>query len=64
MQKNNDLINSVESQKIIDNKFKFLEKLMENETSLSKNEKMIYLFNKFKQSEEITPDDLKHLNNF
>jgi hypothetical protein len=25
---------------------------------------MIYLFNKFKQSEEITPDDLKHLNNF
>ena len=38
MQKNNDLINSVESQKIIDNKFKFLEKLMENETSLSKNE--------------------------
>ena len=64
MQKNNDLINSMEGQKIINNKFLFLEKLMENDTSLSKNEKMQYLFDKFKKSEEITPDDLKHLNDF
>ena len=64
MQKNNDLINSTEGQKIINNKFLFLEKLMENDTSLSKNEKMQYLFDKFKKSEEITSDDLKHLNDF
>ena len=64
MQKNNDLINSTEGQKIINNKFLFLEKLMENDTSLSKNEKMQYLFDKFKRSEEITSDDLKHLNDF
>ena len=64
MQKNNDLINSMEGQKIINNKFLFLEKLMENDTSLSKNEKMQYLFDKFKKSEEITPDDLKHLKDF
>ena len=37
---------------------------MENDTSLSKNEKMQYLFDKFKKSEEITPDDLKHLKDF
>ena len=64
MQKNNDLINSTEGQKIINNKFLFLEKLMENDISLSKNEKMQYLFEKFKRSEEITSDDLKHLNDF
>ena len=64
MQKNNDLINSTEGQMIINNKFLFLEKLMENDTSLSKNEKMQYLFDKFKKSEEITTDDLKHLNDF
>ena len=64
MQKNNDLINSTEGQKIINNKFLFLEKLMENDTSLSNNEKMQYLFDKFKRSEEITTDDLKHLNDF
>ena len=64
MQKNNDLINSIEDQKIINNKFLFLEKLMENDTSLSKNEKMQYLFDKFKRSEEITSDDMKHLNDF
>ena len=64
MQKNNDLINSTEGQKIINNKFLFLEKLMENDTSLSNNEKMKYLFDKFKRSEEITTDDLKHLNDF
>ena len=37
---------------------------MENDTSLSNNEKMQYLFDKFKRSEEITTDDLKHLNDF
>ena len=64
MKKNNDLINSTEGQKIIKNKFLFLEKLMENDTSLSKNEKMQYLFDKFKRSEEINSDDMKHLNDF
>ena len=64
MKKNNDLINSTEGQKIIKNKFLFLEKLMENDISLSKNEKMQYLFDKFKRSEEINSDDMKHLNDF
>ena len=36
MKKNNDLINSTERQKII-KKISFREKLMENNTSLSKN---------------------------
>ena len=63
MKKNNDLINSTERQKII-KKISFREKLMENNTSLSKNEKMQYLFDKFKRSEEINSDDMKHLNDF
>ena len=64
MQKNNDLINSIEGQKIINNKLQFLQKLMENDTSLSKNEDLNNLLEKFQKSEETTPDDLKKLNNY
>ena len=64
LKKNNDLINSSEEKKIINNKLKLLQKFMENDTSLSKNEKVKYLLDKFQRSEEATIDDLKILNVF
>ena len=64
LQKNNDLINSSEEKKIINNKLKLLQQFMENDTSLSKNEKVKYLLDKFQKSEEATIEDLKILNAF
>ena len=64
LQKNNDLINSTEEKKIINNKLKLLQKFMENDASLSKNEQVKYLLDKFQRSEETTIDDLKKLNVF
>ena len=64
LQKNNDLINSTEEKKIINNKLKLLQKFMENDASLSKNEQVKYLLDKFRKSEETTIDDLKILNVF
>ena len=64
LQNNNDLINSTEEKKIINNKLKLLQKFMENDASLSKNEQVKYLLDKFQRSEETTVDDLKILNVF
>ena len=64
LKKNNDLINSTEEKKIINNKLKLLQKFMENDASLSKNEELKNLFDKFQRSEETTFEDLKKLNGF
>ena len=64
LQKNNDLINSTEEKKIINNKLKLLQKFMENDASLSKNEQVKNLLDKFQRSEETNLDDLKILNVF
>ena len=64
LQKNNDLINSTEEKKIINNKLKLLQKFMENDASLSKNEQVKNLLDKFQKSEETNLDDLKILNVF
>ena len=64
LQKNNDLINSTEEKKIINNKLKLLQKFMENDASLSKNEQVKNLLDKFQRSEETNLDDLKVLNVF
>jgi hypothetical protein len=64
LKKNNDLINSTEEKKIINNKLKLLQKFMENDASLSKNEEVKNLFDKFQRSEETTFEDLKKLNGF
>ena len=64
LKKNNDLINSTEEKTIINNKLKLLQKFMENDASLSKNEQVKYLLDKFQKSEETTIDDLKILNVF
>ena len=63
LQKNNDLINSTEEKKVINNKLKLLQKFMENDASLSKNDKVKNLLDKFQRSEE-TLDDLNILNVF
>ena len=62
LQKNNDLINSTEEKKVINNKLKLLQKFMENDASLSKNDKVKYLLDKFQRSEETSIEDLKILN--
>ena len=64
LQKNNDLINSTEEKKVINNKLKLLQKFMENDASLSKNDQVKNLLDKFQRSEETTIDDLKILNVF
>ena len=57
LQKDNELINSTEEKIIIKNKLLLLQKFMESDTSLSKNNKVKNLLNKFQQSEETTDED-------
>ena len=64
LQKDNELINSTEEKNIIKNKLLLLQKFMESDTSLSKNDKVKNLLNKFQQSEDTTFEDLKILDNF
>ena len=64
LKKDNELINSTEERNIINNKLKLLQKLMENDTSLSKNSQVKNLLDKFQQSEEATFEDLKLLDVF
>ena len=62
--KDNNLINSTEEKNKINNKLKLLQKFMENENSLSKNEHVKYLIDKFQKSEEATIEDLKLLDSY
>ena len=64
LQKDNELINSTEEKNIIKNKLLLLQKFMESDTSLSKNDKVKNLLNKFQQSEDTTFEDLKILDDF
>ena len=64
LQKDNDLINSTEEKNIINNKLKLLQKFMENDVSLSKNDQVKYLLDKFQKSEDTTIEDLKMLNGY
>ena len=64
LQKDNQLKNSTEERNIITNKLLLLQKFMESDTSLSKNNQVKNLLKKFQQSEETTIDDLKILDNF
>ena len=64
LQKDNELINSTEEKIIIKNKLLLLQKFMESDTSLSKNNKVKNLLNKFQQSEETTCEDLKIFDDF
>ena len=64
LQRDNELKNSTEEKNIIKNKLLLLKKLMESDNSLSKNDQVKYLLNKFQQSEETTIEDLKILDGF
>ena len=64
LKKDNNLINSTEEKNIINNKLKLLQKFVENDNSLSKNEQVKYLLDKFQKSEEITIGDLNILDDF
>ena len=58
------LINSSEEKNIINNKLKLLQKLIENDVSLSKNSQVKYLLDKFQKSEDASIEDLKKLDEF
>ena len=60
----NVLINSIEEKNIINNKFKFLQKLIENDVSSSKNEKMKKLVDKLSTNETPNFDDINQLDEF
>ncbi len=62
--KDNNLINSTEEKNKINNKLRFLQKFMENDTNNSKKEHVKYLIDKFQKSEEMTIEDLKLLDSF
>ena len=62
--KDNNLINSTEEKNKINNKLRFLQKFMENDTNNSKKEHVKYLIDKFQKSEETTIEDLKLLDSF
>ena len=64
LQKDNELKNSTEEKNIITNKLLLLQKIMESDTSLSKNNQVKNLLKKFQQSEETTFEDLKILDGF
>ena len=64
LSKDQNLVNSTEERAIINNKLKLLQKFMENDNSLSKNEQVKFLIEKFQKSEETTLDDLKMLDGF
>jgi len=55
------LINSIEEKNVINNKLKFLQKLMENDVSTSRNEKMKNILEKFNEGEEANFNDLNKL---
>ena len=60
----NELKNSTEERNIIKNKLLLLQKFMESDTSLSKNNQVKNLIYKFQQSEEASLEDLKILDGF
>ena len=55
------LINSIEEKNVINNKLKFLQKLMENDVSTSRNEKIKNILEKFHEGEEANFNDLNKL---
>ena len=64
LKKDKELINSIEEKNVINNKLKLLQKLLENDVSLSKNEQVKYLIEKFQKSEDTSLEDLKKLDEF
>ena len=64
LKKDKILINSSEEKNIINNKLKLLQKLLENDVSLSKNSQVKYLLEKFQKSEDASIEDLKKLDEF
>ena len=58
------LINSIEEKNVINNKLKFLQKLVENDVSVSKNEKMKNFLEKFNDGEEANFRELNQLDEF
>ena len=64
LKKDKILINSSEEKNIINNKLKLLQKLLENDVSLSKNGQVKYLLDKFQKSEDASIEDLKKLDEF
>ena len=59
-----ELINSMEEKTVINNKLMLLQKLLENDVSISKNEKVKNLIEKFQRSEDTSYEDLKRLDEF
>jgi hypothetical protein len=64
LKRDKELINSMEEKNVINNKLILLQKLSENDVSVSKNEKMKNLAEKLEKSEDISYEDLKTLNEF
>ena len=64
LKKDKILINSSEEKNIINNKLKLLQKLLENDVSLSKNSQVKNLLDKFQKSEDASIEDLKKLDEF
>ena len=64
LKKDKELINSMEEKTVINNKLNLLQKLLENDISLSKNEQVNNLIEKFRKSEETSIEDLKKLDEF
>ena len=64
LKKDKILINSSEEKNIINNKLKLLQKLLENDVSLSKNSQVKSLLEKFQKSEDASIEDLKKLDEF
>ena len=64
LKRDKELINSMEEKTVINNKLNLLQKLLENDVSLSKNEQVNDLIEKFRKSEETSIGDLKKLDEF
>ena len=63
LKQDKELINSMEEKTVINNKLLLLQKLMDNDVSLSKNEQVKYLLEKLQKSEDTSIEDLKKLDN-
>lgn len=58
------VVPSNEEKSVIKNKLKLLEKLMQNDVAFSKNEKIKFLVDKMKNSEDVKIEDIKLLNSY
>ena len=64
LKQDNELINSTEEKNMINNKLKFLQQLIENEISTSKNEKMKKIVEKIEKNDNKNLEDINLLDEF